>query len=924
MATPSSAGKTGALSLALVLLAALGWWLLHTPETDAPLPGGAATGAPRPAPSDATAAQAEAAGLDRGSAESQRTAAEGATPPAPAERSEGAATRADRPVLVTVRGRVVDANNNGVDAAEVAVVERLDVPTAVGLPSSLAEQRGARTKTDARGAFAVPLHRLGAFELAATHSERPEARARGTAESTGVPDVIIVMREGGAISGSVIGAPADAGEIHIVAKRIAGTVEATARAASGALLDLGDFVDQFGAPTAARRTTVAADGTFALRGLDADVGYQVFGLRMPANAIPVRCTERVEVRPGAAGLQLRWRETMAITVRVVDADSGAPIEDLDVAVGPVHTMKVLGMSVPVPVRQPIPQKHFANGVVSIDGLGIDDGDGKKVSLELRAVGRRPWARDDIDAAVRGRLDLGVARLAAAPTVRVTVRDAAGPVAGARVRLVEKARAGAGDGEREPRGISFSTTVGTGDHEPAVTTSTDQDRTAATTGADGVAVATAEREGPTAVVVESQTHARWQGPIFDVPARGMVEQSALLVQGGVVRVTVRDGHGATVAGATVRRRAGDGDDSDSAKTDANGVALFPRLAPGEHDLSIGESDRASPVRVGISLGGKKQRRDETTVQITDGQSVEVELVIPLRGSLRGTVTLDGEPLDRAEVRVGDVGDPGAAEVTALVDSMFGGLAPGANPKARTDADGAFALDSVEAGERRLTITHKRLTMPAIVDVQIAEGDNRRDVALRATTVRGRVLRTDGTPVEGATISAMAKDVAIASGADLDEAAGILGELFGGGRSPVRTGADGTFELPGVLPGRELRVRASAKMLVGEAIDVPALQEGSVRDGVEFRLAAAGRVRVKATGTELASVVAEWAGGASPPIGGSSRHTVILKNGRATLDGLAPGPWRLHLEDDDGNGAGAGNPPRERTVTITAGATVDADL
>lgn len=923
MATPSSAGKTGALSIALVLLAALGWWALRTPDTDAPPPSSPTAGARTPSPADTTATPAAAAGPERGSTEPQRTAAERATAPAPADRpADPTVARADRPVLATVRGRVVDANNNGITDAEVAVVERLDVPTAVGLPSALAEQRDGSTRTDARGAFALPLHRLGAFELAATHAERPEARERGTAESTGVPDVVIVMREGGTISGSLVGAPADAGEIHVVAKRIAGTVEATARAAGGALLDLGDFVDQFGAPTAARRTTAAEDGTFVLRGLDADVGYQVFGLRLPANSIPVRCTERVEVRAGAAGLQLHWRETMAITVRVVDADSGAPLEDLDVAIGPVHTMKVLGMSVPVPVRQPIPQKHFANGVVSIDGLGIDDGDGNKLSLELRAVGRRPWARDDIDAAVRGRLDLGVVRLAAAPTVRVTVLDAAGPVAGAKVRLVQKARAGASDGERESRSISFSTTVGPGADEPAVATSTDQDRAVVTTGADGVAVATADRDGPTVVVVESKSHARWQSPVFDVPARGTTEQSAFLLRGGTARVTVHDGHGATVAGATVRRRGGDGDDSGSAKTDASGVALFLRLAPGEHEISIAESDRAPPVRVGISLGGKKQRRDETSVQVADGQSVEVDLVMPLRGSLQGTVTLDGEPLDRAEVRVGDVGDPGAAEVTALVDSMFGGLAPVASTKAKTDADGAFALDGVEAGQRRVTITHKRLSMPAIVDVQVGEGDNHRDIALRATTVRGRVLRSDGTPVEGATISVMAKDVALTSGADLDEAAGILGDLFGGGRAPVRTGADGTFELPGVLPGRELRVRASAKMLVGAVIDVPALQEGSARDGVEFRLAAAGRVRVKATGSDLASVVADWAGGASPPAGGSTRHAAILKNGRATLDGLAPGPWRLHLDEDEG--AGAGNPPRERTVTITAGATVDADL
>ncbi|MBL8748065.1 MAG: carboxypeptidase regulatory-like domain-containing protein [Planctomycetes bacterium] len=912
MPPSSPAGRVVALLLILAALGAAVWALR---------PGGDPGTPPRPEapatadPSGPAAPATGSAPAEQGERRAERTAAQADVPSAAAAKAPAPA-EPPRQVVATVRGRVVDPTSAPIAGAKVAVVEKGEVPAGIGLPRELTERRGTAATTDRQGRFELPLHAPGPFELAATHEDRPEVRASGSTERAQAEDVLIVMRDGGTIAGQIVDAPTDPGPIKVIARRVETGTAAVARAVDGALLDLGDLVEGMDLPIGAREAAVAADGAFVVRGLDPDASYTVHGLRAPPDAMPSRCTERVNVRSGASGVPLRWRPTFAIVARVVDAATGRAIEDLDVAVGPVHRMKVLGMSVPVPMRQPLPQRRFANGNVTIDGIAVAEGDGKQLSVQFRAPGRRPWTRDDIDPPTRGNVDLGTVQLAEAPVVRVTVTDARGPVAGARVRVAAPV-----DQDGEPRReVSFSTTMsapGVANDAP-----TDERSDVAVTDAAGIALVTTD-PGRTSLVVESAAHSRWQSPAFEVPTTGTVDHAAFLVRGATVRTTVRDGHGKLLARTEVHRRAEKGEDQENVTTDPNGVAIFARVAPGAHVFSVPASRPSSPVRMGLSLGASGLRAGEVRVEATDGADMEIELATPLRGSLRGVVTLDGTPLGRADVRVDDVpaDDTAAqhAELGAAVESVVAAFGGASGPRTKTDSDGGFELHDVPAGRRRLVVLHKDLAMSAFVDLTLEEGENVRDVALRGTTIRGRVLQGDGAPLQGAAVSVDVDGRAADAAAELADAAEVVGDLFGSTqRREVRTDADGRFELRGVRAGRDLRVEASARMHTNATAKVAALLEGTAHEGVELRLGPAGRIRVKSS-QPMAAVVAEWAGAGALPEGSRARRTTILRGGRGTIEGAAPGSWRLHI-DGPADGAGAS----ERTVTVAAGSTVDVDL
>ena len=78
-------------------------------------------------------------------------------------------------------------------------------------------------------------------------------------------------------------------------------------------------------------------------------------------------------------------------------------------------------------------------------------------------------------------------------------------------------------------------------------------------------------------------------------------------------------------------------------------------------------------------------------------------------------------------------------------------------------------------------------------------------------------------------------------------------------------------------------------------------------------------MKAAGENFAAgVEAEWAGDSPLPTGVATKRPALLRNGRATIDGVPPGRWRVRL-DGTGNDAGI-----TRLVTVKAGATADAEF
>lgn len=903
----------GLLLAAAVLLVAA--WLLRPDEAAPPSPATpAATGLP-------AAARDPAPALDS-------NLRQDATPPAPpppattAAVADAASTDRQLTPTVTVRGRVVDARGQAIAAAAVV---RLD-STGDGLVHlPLALRSAERTTTAADGTFTLGLPAAGPFVLRAEHADHAPAEQRGAAPLANGQELVITLRDGATITGRIVGAPADAGTITIVARGIEGVVEAVAKNPFGALVDLGSLLETMDLPLGDATANADADGSFVLRGLDPDRRYRLAAAHQPAGAtMPQRCTTSVEVGAGARGVELPWREPFTIVARVLDAATGRPLETLDVAFGPVQEMKVFGQSVPVPMLMPRPERTFANGEVVLRGIAVDPDRGARFGVQFAAVGRRSWTRDDLRPPAQGRLDLGVIQLAPAPTVLVTVTHRGQPVAGAEVRLETTEGPAATGQPRVRHSISFSANVGDDTPDAAkalATTPRALQRDRAVTGADGTCELTAEQAVEAKLVVKAAGLAPAQSEPFRLPERGPTRQTVELLRGATAIVRVLDGRGQPLAGVAVRDDGPDGGHQELA-VDERGHVRFEHLAPGQHGFVLVRPQRGGGAKVGVMIDGRQRQHDTTRAVATfaDGDTQELLLQEPQRGSLRGTVTLDGEPLARAELRLTAATDAAADAATAALDAAvadtLGGLfGAEATNTVKTDAAGEFVLHDVPTGDYRLVITHREMVMPAELPCRIEQGDNRHDAALRRTILRGRVLDDAGAAVAGATVTAEAWTDGPDTG--VGEATAALRDLFGGGaRGGVRSDDDGRFELAGVSPGSVLRVRATAPLHVAAEQRVDAVTAGEVRDGLELRLAAAGRVRVRATGEGAITVVATWAG-AEPAPPGPRQRTQVLKNGRATFDGLPPGPWRLQVE-------GGGDAPRTSTVEVAAGQTLGAEL
>jgi len=147
------------------------------------------------------------------------------------------------------------------------------------------------------------------------------------------------------------------------------------------------------------------------------------------------------------------------------------------------------------------------------------------------------------------------------------------------------------------------------------------------------------------------------------------------------------------------------------TDEKGLFTLTPLEPGWHTVRADDGlVESAPVRVASG-------------QVLRG----LHLIAEHSAQVAGRVTApDGSPVLRAKVSCGSV----ATE---------------------TDAAGRYRLTGVAPGSRRVSAgdgTHSGMFR----DVELAAGENRLDLALREPKeIRGRVLRPDGRPAAGATVT-----------------------------------------------------------------------------------------------------------------------------------------------------------------------------
>lgn len=848
----------------------------------------------------------------------------------PIDPSAGAAkTAPDSPTepeaLHRVRGRVVDMRGAGIQGARVGVAARHveNLPIAIGGIDDLMANAVGGQATDADGYFDVPLQSSGTFRLIATHAEHPRGEHRGTANAD-VDGVVIQLRDGAHITGRVLGVPASVQSIEVFSRRVKGAVEG---AAAGMFIDLGGLVEGLGVSAGGRSATVTKDRTFELRGLDPNESYTVWAANSDAkDRVPVKCTLAQDVRAGTSGVQLHWREPLTVLVRVVDA-AHQPIEQLDIAAGFVKEIKMLGMSVPVPTVRPMRQKNYPEGLVRIDGLEVVEKDKEVFAIEVRAHGRRPWKRHDVEVPRSGIVDLGVVRLdeSAVVVARVVEAGTGEPIVGADVELLEvedeaDESNGSGGGS-----ISFSTNVSTsrgdGPSPRDLMLADARKSMVGTTDSNGECRITADFDGDARLQVRAKGYAQAGAGPFAVPARGDIEVDVPVHRGGTVQVTSVDGHGKAAPRVFVRRKGPFDGDEKTLRTDENGLLTFEALSVGEHSFKLLDVDPGESGGLKVGLTGILDASSGKPVQVIDGETVHVTLAQPLRGNVTGIVMLDGEPLDDANVRLFRAGAAEQELAAEVLGTMLGGLVD-TGAASDSDVDGWFEMQRVAVGDYRLVVKHKDLVMPSSMPVSIIEGDNRIDFPIVETTIRGRVVDSSGKPVARATVSVAAAEGKLTDLTDqMGDAKEMMAEIFGGagGRNAgVRTDSDGAFELRGVRADIPLSVVARARLHVNGSQRIEAMVAGTTRQGVEVILQPGARIRVSAIGVRGAMTAKlEWAG--APSAEAPRARESLMRRGRVTIDGLVPGQWRVTLE-----GPGLAEDLQPRVLHVSGGQTEKVDF
>lgn len=751
--------------------------------------------------------------------------------PAGASHDMGAITLEAGGVLT---GRVVDQRGAGVAGAQVRRVLEAEPGALVFFDAGGLAPSVELAQTDASGSFRVDTLPVGAFKLRTWHEEHPDQLTEVEVELPGqvVAPVTIVLDDGAAISGRVVGAPAALlGEL---------TVRAAPKRSGGGGFDLDfDFDLSSGATPQggeARSVKLSPDGAFQVRGLRRDKDY-VLSLkrsqRSEGELFGSQLSARVEARSGTSGVELAYRPESSVVFQVIDARTRQPIEALDVKAG-------IEFPVPIEPRAGTERGQYPDGRVRAGNLRPRSPN-DRLTLSVEAVGYQTWSREDIALVEGGELDLGVVELVPTPIVRVTVLDDATgqPVRGARVSLSKVREPAAGGSFSISRSISVNAGDDDGPDLDEIDFDGDQARSARTDENGQVRLTSFDGER-CELRVSHKDFAPQRSAPFVCSASGD-EQTLRLRKGGTALVTLLDAAGAPLAGGTVERRdsgAGRGDGlgfgvgaNASAVTDANGVARFERLASGLHEFRPAKSQKGAITggAVMVFASGDDQEEGWVELELREGESSTLTLQAPLEVAVRGRVREAGQALSGANLTLEKKPAAGAPRMPAL---PFGD-----GPRARTDARGEYELTGVTPGEYTLSVSHPTRAMPTEIALRVGERDVQQDVELSLAIIEGRVVDAAGEPVSGARVWAEREE----SGAQSTQRvrvvfasdSGGMGMIGGDGASPdVFSDSDGRFSLRGVLTETKLVVRSESKGLQPARSGSLELTENEVEPGKHF--------------------------------------------------------------------------------------------
>ena len=811
-------------------------------------------------------------------------------------------------------GRVVDASGIGVGGAELVSLEE-GSDFVFAFPG---QKRPALAVCEPDGSFRLDEIACGAWRLLVRSDEHPHEVAEGLAERPGeeVSGILIELDPADVIAGTVADVP----------KRERNDLEVRATPVS----------DSFGVDSflGARTVDVAADMKFTLRGLRAGGSYD---LQLRHKADPEEAiffggsrSRRVRAAAGERGIVLHYQPAASLTFQAIDAKSGAPLTEFLVSSGVEWTRPLMGDD-----KRPL--LEHPEGRVLIDDLRPAS-ENDRVKLQIQATGYESYERSDLAVVVGDTIDLGRIYLEPKPVVRVTVLDAesGAPVAQARVSLARMPDP-VPSGERRMR-FEADVDIGSGGHfmgGGARQAQTDE---------KGVALVTS-LEGETCnLKVSAAGFAPAEITNLYLPAGELIDQVVRLTRGGKVEITVYDAQGLPLAGARIDHR----DPSEIASTtrmmtfgashrptitDSGGRVVFENLMPGVHEfrMAAGAGPGAFLMEGGeatIQIAGAATADEDSwsPIEVEEGALSSLVLHAAPRGSLAGRVREAGRPLAGATLTLRE--ESSRNEPTLMLPGMQGG------PEARTDGDGEYLFADVEEGRYTLVVEHPTRRMPVELEVEIEGGENERNIDLGVAILAGRITDEMGEPLPGLRVtveeaaprgrgrSVSRAFVMIAEGDDAAVTVGgpSLGEA-------VYSDEDGRYELRGVVPDRELVVKAEGGLVQPGSSETVSVSSDEVRGDVNFQMEAGGAIEVEATlpdgsPARFCLVRANYAGdddeGIEPKVG-------FIRSGSTTLKGLRPGPWAVSVERAGPTGDDA--EPLEQEIEVkkleTAGASFRLD-
>jgi hypothetical protein len=800
-----------------------------------------------------------------------------------------------------VRGRVEDGQGKPVAEVRVRRVPAMEDMAFGGLDLEIAaaaeveERREGETAiTGADGRFELLHVPAGPLQLRARHRLHPSVRQRDLTVEVGVDleAVVIKMPRGFEIRGRVLGIPEGMTGLQVLAARKQ-RADADPTGMMGMFGgEMAEAMADAGMPIGDRSVEVASDGQFVLQGLARDT----FRLHVtqPDRGLAGSsvCSARLEAEAGAHGIELRYEPGRQVTLRVVDAATGAPIERLWVQ----GSLRGTGFDFMAMQQGAAKLRDYPDGVVTIANLRPKAK--QTLTIEIEALGYARHEQAGILLPLQGPLELGIVRLQPWPVIEVTVRaaDTGEPVAGATVRLVAADDVGGSALERLAQ-------PGAGPGSGR------SDRT-------GRCVL--NRLDPNAVpqvrvVVDCRQFATYTSEPFALAADGAAVHEVRLLRGGRLELTAVTHDDQVLSAAVIEHRSPLGAEEQH-KADAEGKLRLERLQPGEHAFRIGRDAGLMGMwrRGGDGEGGAWQ-----SVTITEGGVAQLALKKPPHALLHGIVRELGVPLAEATITFVDGAGQGAeAMAMEMAGDMAGGMFGGGR-SGKSDEAGRYRIEDLPAGSHRLRIKHRSRALPTEIAVTLQIGDNTFDIDLSATELRGFVRDPDGLPVVDAKVTLRE------GGAGAVDVGGIMQDMmpgFGGGGSSVKTDEGGAFTLRGVPVDRDLTVQATAKGYAAATASARVAADGTA-PSVVLQLGRAGKIKVVVPTEEMFVMVSADFDGGDGHAGATSVNKMLPK-GKGTFDGLKPGRWKVSYRTISGGGADgeADEATRTRTVEVVANETV----